>query len=175
MNIIEIYTRASDGAIRHIFTPTGRGTPEDGTTRVARFDSNAYPIHYNRITNLVQFMRFTSGALVLEDPVLGTSTVADSAWIAAREAEVAAKEAEKTADNDARVDLLIKADAALTQIANDLTAIANGKTAANAATTLAQFRTIILGMLDVQEHTCHREEKVIRVLRAGLRSGWNGT
>lgn len=92
MNIVEIWTRDNDGAIRHIFTPTSRGTPEAGTTRAARFDSIAYPIHYNRINSLGQFIRFIDGALVLDDPVLGTSVVADSAWIAAREAEVAAGE-----------------------------------------------------------------------------------
>lgn len=92
MNIVQIYARDSDGVIRHIFTPNGFGTPEAGTTRVARFDSNAYPLHYNRISSLSPFIRFIGGALVLEDPVLGTSTVADSAWIAARGAEVAAAE-----------------------------------------------------------------------------------
>lgn len=172
MNVISVYINPTDGQVLQVLASNDIGSPGAGLELASRFDGSAYPLHYNRLSSLSKFIRLIDGALVLQDPVLGTSVVADAAWIAARQAEVEAAEAEKTDDTTARTDLLAQAAAALTQLENDLTAIANGKTAANAATTLAQFRTIILGMLDVQEHTCTRQRGVIKTLRAGLRNGW---
>lgn len=74
-------------------------------------------------------------------------------------------------DTNARTTLLSLAESALTQIASDRAAIANGKTAAQAATTLAQMRTVIVGMLDVMDNTCNRQDREIRALRAIIRNG----
>lgn len=90
-------------------------------------------------------------------------------------ATLTTEQQQRQTDSGERATLLQQADNALTQITNDLAAIAQGKTAATNATTLAQMRTVILGMLDVMEHTCTRQDREIRVLRAIVRNGLDDT
>lgn len=176
MNIISVYINPTDGQVLQVLASNGIGAPAQGVMLVARFDAIAYPEKYAAINSNSKFIHFIDGALVLDThPVYVRQIVADEAWILARKAEVEAAEAEKVSDNDARAHILQQSAAALTQLENDLTAITNGKAAATAATTLAQFRTIILGMLDIQEHTCNRQQGEIKALRAMLRSGLTDT
>lgn len=176
MNVISVYINPADGQVVQVLASDGIGAPTQGVMLVARFDAVAYPYEYAAINSSSKYIHFVDGTLVLDThPVYVRQVIADEAWILARKAEVEAAEAEKTDDNDARAHILQQSAAALIQIENDLTAITNGKTAATAATTLAHFRTIILGMLDVMEHTCNRQEGEIKVLRAMLRSGLTDT
>jgi hypothetical protein len=106
MNIAQIYARNTDGVIRRVETSNDNfGVPEAGTTRVARFDATAYNQHYSIIINMLEFVRFVEGALVLEHPVLGTSTIATAQWIADREAEVVVRQFDAAQVGVARSDL----------------------------------------------------------------------
>lgn len=106
MNIVEVYARNTDGTIAHVFTPSLRGTPEAGTTMVARFDATAYPQHYNSINSNGQYIHFVDGALLLDThPIYVSQVVADAAWILARKTEVEAAEFEGAQVNTARTTL----------------------------------------------------------------------
>jgi hypothetical protein len=160
MNIVYIYARDTDGVIRRVDVNNSFGAPEAGTTRVARFDTAAYPQYYNVISGMVQYVRFVEGALVLEHPILGTSTIATAQWIADREAEILAIEADDTADVNGRADLLAQAANALTQIASDRTVIAGSN--------------IPAPVKAVMDNMLVREDRIIRALRAVIRSGLDG-
>jgi hypothetical protein len=134
--------------------------------RIARYDEALHPVLHQKLSDNVKTAVWANGQLTIDSQV-----AIDSAWIQARQTELNTVTANKQADSSERAALLDLADAALTQIANDLTAIAQGKTAAQAATTLAQMRTIMLGMLDVQEHTVNRQQMIIKVERAIVRNG----
>lgn len=174
MNVARIYA-APNGTIRHIFTDTRPDSPDEGTVRVVRFDIAAHSQAYNVISGMVKNVRHMNDSLVLLLPSGDTATIVDSAWIAARNAEVDAHETEQTNDVTARTQLLLTAMNALTQIDADRTAIATGRTAAQNASTLAQMRQIMLGMLDVMDNTCQRQAGVIKALRAEVRRRMNDT
>lgn len=81
----------------------------------------------------------------------------------------------QTEDATERATLLTQYNAALTQIGNDLADVANGRTALGNATTLAQVKPIVDGMLVILQHQLNREERELKTLRAILRSGLSGT
>jgi hypothetical protein len=105
MNIVYIYARDNDGVIRRVDVNNSFNTPEAGTSLVARFDTAAYPQHYNIISSMSQYVRFVEGALVLEHPILGTSTIATAQWVADRGAEIEAHQFDTAQVGVARNDL----------------------------------------------------------------------
>jgi hypothetical protein len=76
-----------------------------------------------------------------------------------------------TEDTSARANLLALAESALTQIAADRAAIAQGKVALATATTLGQVKPVMDGVLDRLDNVCNRQDREIRALRAMLRNG----
>lgn len=143
--------------------------PDTATwTPLAQYDEILHPVIHKKLSDNVKNATWDAQAQTL---TINGAIEIDGVWIQARLAELNTASANKETDSSERAALLQIADNALLQIASDLTAIENGKTAAQTATTLAQMRTIILGMLDVQAHTVNRQDREIRVLRALVRSG----
>lgn len=137
-------------------------------TRLARYNETEYPVLHQKLSDNVK--NATWNAETRELTINGVVEV-NSVWIDAAEAAITAAIADEQTDASERATLLQQAEAALNQIESDKAAVATGKTAAAAATTLAQMRQIVLGILDVKEHQLNREERVIKALRAIIRSG----
>lgn len=76
----------------------------------------------------------------------------------------------KIEDASERANLLTQYNAALNQIANDVSDTETGKTSLQNAATLAQVRPIVDGMLTILQHQLNREERVLKALRAVLRN-----
>ncbi len=162
--IARIYAR-QNGTLAHVWDDD-YGTPEENTTLAARFFIADYPAIYQQIADNVKAVLFTNGNLMQ-----GETVIVDSVWITARIAEITQAETIETTDLSEREQLLNLAEIAITNIASDRQAIATGLTALAAATTLAQVKPIVQGMLSIQDNTLNRQDRVIKALRAVLRSG----
>lgn len=165
MNIASIYAR-QDGTIAHIVDSSFAITPDADTTLVIRFSIDAYPAEYQHIA-ANSTAAFWDGANLQIDNVVYLSSV----WIAARQNELTTAAGIIVEDTSERATLLQLADGALTQIAADRAAIAQGKVALANAATLAAVKPIVNGMLDIDDNTLNRQEKIIKALRALIRNG----
>lgn len=163
--ICSIYAR-QDGTIAHIDDGIFAITPDPDTTLVIQFAIDSYPTEYQHIADNSK-AAFWDGANLQIDNVV----YLDSAWIAARQAELTQAGNDATEDSSARDTLLDLAASALTQIAADRAAIASGKTALANAATLAAVKPIVDGMLDRLDNVCNRQDREIRALRAVIRNG----
>ena len=146
--------------------------PKVGSTLITEYDETLYPVIHAQLN--------ANTKTAIWNPILRTLTidsvvVLDGAWIDAEANRLATLASNKTEDTSERAQLLSLAASALTQIANDRTAIATGKTALAAAATLAQVKPIVDGMLDRLDNICQRQERIVKALRAVIRSGLNGT
>lgn len=150
MIIVQVYARPN-GTIAHVWDGD-YGAPENGATLVARFDFSTYRALYQQLADNVKALRYTNGAIVQ-----GENVILSSAWIAARETELTTLANNQSADSSERATLLAQAAAALTQIANDKTALQN-------ALSVLDLKPILLNVLN-------RQEREIKALRAILRSG----
>lgn len=163
MLICEIYARL-DGTISNVITGDF-GSPDANTTLVVQFDVDNYPTEHEAVNNQSDKL-FWDGANLQLDSVI----YLDATWIAARKAEIDNAVNVEIEDTTEKRELLNQYNAALTQIANDLTDVATGKAALPNAT-LAQTRQIVDGMLTILQHQLNREERTLNALRAILRSG----
>lgn len=166
MTIIRVCARL-DGTIAQVLEDSDEYALDETVMPqpVARFLLSGHEAILERLSD-TKAVRWQNGELVI-----GAEVVASAAWIAAREAEIISTAQIENEDTSERAQLLTLAAAALAQIADDRLAIANGITAASAATTLSQMRTIILGMLTGMDNICQRQDREIRAIRAVIRSG----
>lgn len=137
-------------------------------TRIARYIESGYAALHQQMSEDTTLLSWNATTQELSR---NSVVIIDSAWIAARQAELTQAENVVTEDASERATLLSLYNAAMTQIGNDQTAITNGKTALVAATTLAQVKPIVDGMLTILEHIVNRDERELKALRAILRSG----
>lgn len=83
--------------------------------------------------------------------------------------ELTLEQQAKIEDATERQNLLTQYNAALVQIANDVSDTETGETALQSATTLAQVKPIVAGMLTLFQHQLQREARMLKALRAVLR------
>lgn len=168
MIIASVYAR-QDGTIAHIIDDTFPITPDANTTRVIQFDADSYPTEYAHISANTK-AAFWDGANLQID----SAVYVDAAWITARQNEISQAATIEAEDETERSNLLNQYNAALTQISNDLADVASGITAMQAQPN-SVTKTVVLGMLTIQQHQLNREQRTLNALRAVLRSGLNGT
>lgn len=137
-------------------------------TNIVTYDETAHPVLHQKLQDNVK--RATWNAQTQELTINGVVEI-NAAWISAAEGAINTAVANKSTDASDRNTLLQQVATALNQLESDRAAVATGKTTATAATTLAQMRQVVLGMLDIKEHQLNREERVIRALRAIVRNG----
>lgn len=142
--------------------------PPETWSLIATYDEYEHPVLHQKLSDNVKNAAWNP---VTRQLVINGEVVLNATWITAAENAVNAAIQNRATDNSERAVLLQQAEAALTQIATDRAAIASGKTALATATTLAQVKQIVNGMLDIDDNMLQQQARIIRVLRALVRSG----
>jgi hypothetical protein len=139
-----------------------------GDVQIVAYSEPTYAALHQQMSEASKLLTWNA---VTRAVALDGQVIIDSAWIDARQTENNTAQQNQQTDTSERATLLQLAESALTQIASDRAAIAQGKIALANAATFAAAKPIVNGMLDIEDNTLNRQEKLVKAVRAMLRNG----